>query len=227
LVVVVEVAADGFVVVVDVAADGFVVVVTGTVVVVVVGAVVVVVTGAVVPSMACRRATSVADGTLGSVAVDGPKATVINCRLRSLRSAGFEDVCPPTSLVSLPLFCAAVDSVQERTRTTPVLPASGVPVAHFCPFLYNTFAPGYCTLELDNFIPVYPEANLPKVACVPASLLDFGAMSRTPLPVVVKPVDDPDGVAASVGWTVPQMSMARPACHVCPTVGATALGVLA
>ena len=64
-------------VVVVVAADGLVVVVVGAEVVVVVdGATVVDVTGADV--RACRRASSVAAGTLGSDFEDGPNPTVIS-----------------------------------------------------------------------------------------------------------------------------------------------------
>jgi len=122
LVVVVVVATDDFVVVVVVATDDLVVVVvTGTVVVVVaVGATVVVVTGAEVPSTAWTSASSVAGGTFGSVAVDGPNPTVINCLFRNLRSAAFDETAPPTCLSSLPLFWLAVDRVHERARTTPV-----------------------------------------------------------------------------------------------------------
>jgi hypothetical protein len=89
------------------------------VVVVAVGAVVVVVTGADVPSMAWRRATSVAEGTLGRLLADGPNPTVINWVLRSLRSAAFVVYLPPSRLTSLPLFLLADDRVQDRARTTP------------------------------------------------------------------------------------------------------------
>jgi hypothetical protein len=81
--------------VVGVVAVGLVVVVVveeagAVVVVVAVGAVVVVVTGAVVPLIAWRRATSVAEDTLGRVLPDGPNPTVTSCALRSLRDAGFD-----------------------------------------------------------------------------------------------------------------------------------------
>jgi hypothetical protein len=97
-----------------------VVVAVGAVVVgVVVAGVVVVVATGVVPSTAWRSATSVAEGTLGRLLADGPNPTVINCVLRSLRSAAFVVYLPPSSLTSLPLFCVADDKVQDRARTTP------------------------------------------------------------------------------------------------------------
>jgi hypothetical protein len=117
------------VVVVVVAAAGDVVVVVA------VAAVVVVVRGADVPLMTCKRASSVDDGTFGNDAEAGPNARVINWLLRSLRLAGAEVYRPPTCLVSLPPLAVVVDRVHERARTTPTLPASGVPAAHLSPFL--------------------------------------------------------------------------------------------
>jgi hypothetical protein len=79
LAVVVVVVADDLAVVVVVPDAAVVVGVPDAAVVgVVVGGAVVVVTGAEVPLMACRRATSVADGTLGSALVAGPNPTVIS-----------------------------------------------------------------------------------------------------------------------------------------------------
>ena len=66
---------------------------------------------------------------------------------------------------------------------------------------------------------------MPRVALLPASLAVLGATSRTPLPVVVRPVVALDGEAASAGSIVPQMSKARAACQVVPTVGSTSVGV--
>ncbi len=63
------------------------------------------------------------------------------------------------------------------------------------------------------------------MALLPASLDVFGATSRTPSPVVVRPVFAVVGEAASAGSVVPQMSNARPACHAVPTVGSTTAGV--
>ena len=87
------------------------------------------------PLTACTRASSVDDGTLGNDAVDGPNPRVISWLLRSLRLAGDEVYTPPTCFVSLPLPWLVVDRVHQRARTTPTWPASGVPAAHFCPFL--------------------------------------------------------------------------------------------
>ena len=95
-------------------------------------------------------------------------------------------------------------------------------MAHFWPFLYAV-PPGYITLVLVSFMLEYSEANLPSVALFPASELVLGAMSRTPLPVVVRPLGEPEAVAGRAGSAVPQMSMARPACQVCPPIGATAV----
>ena len=85
---------------------------------------------------------------------------------------------------------------------------------------------GYLSLVSVNVNPIYPSANLPRVALLPASLDFLGAMARTPLPVVVRPVVAVDGDAGSAVSMVPQMSMANPACHDVPTVGSTTVGVL-
>ena len=101
-----------------------------------------------------------------------------------------------------------------------------MPAAHFWPFVYKgTEADGYFSVVLVSVRPAYPSANLPKVALLPASLAVFGAMSRTPLPVVVRPVVAVLGEAGSAGSIVPQMSKASPACHVVPAVGSTTVGV--
>ena len=79
---------------------------------------------------------------------------------------------------------------------------------------------------LVNVNPVYPSANFPRVALLPASLAFLGAMRRTPLPVVVSPVVAEVGEAGSADSMVPQMSKASPACHDVPTVGSTTVGAL-
>ncbi len=93
----------------------------------VVGAVVVVVTGADVPLMTCWSAWTVDVGTWGSDALDGPNPRVINWLLRNLRLAGAEVEAPP--------YCLLPFRIHQRARTTPTWPASGVPAAHFWPFL--------------------------------------------------------------------------------------------
>ncbi len=75
-------------------------------------------------------------------------------------------------------------------------------------------------------MPEYPEANLPKVALLPASPAVLGAMTSTPSLAAVRPVVAPLGVAGIDGSIFPQMSKANAACHVCPTVGCTAGAVL-
>lgn len=130
-------------------------------------------------------------------------------------------VAPPVSSCS-PFFSVFVVKIHERALTSPTLPASGVPAAHFSPFLYSCeVEDGYFNVVLVKVRPVYPSANFPNVALVPASLELFGAILRTPSPVVVRPVFAVDGEAASAGCIVPQMSIASPACHVVPTAGST------
>ena len=77
---------------------------------------------------------------------------------------------------------------------------------------------------LVSVSPGYPSANLPSVALFPASLLVFGAIERTPLPVVVSPVVAVEEEAASAGSMVPQTSKARAAFQVVPTAGWTTVG---
>ena len=79
---------------------------------------------------------------------------------------------------------------------------------------------------LVNVNPVYPSANFPRVALLPASLELFGSTRMTPLPVVVSPVFAVLGEAGIAGSIVPQTSKARPACHDVPTVGSTTAGTL-
>ena len=187
--------------------------------------VVVVVATGWVPLSTCSRATMVEHGGFGSDTLSGTNPTVISWRLTNLRSAGLTVVRPP--VCSTGRSSVWVDSTHERASTSPTLPASGVPAAHFSPFLYSgTEADGYFSEVLVSVRPSYPSANLPSVALFPASLAVFGAMRRTPLPVVVRPVVAVVGEAARAGSVVPQMSKARPACHVVPTVGSTTVGVL-
>ena len=78
---------------------------------------------------------------------------------------------------------------------------------------------------LVNVNPVYPSANFPRVALLPASLEVFGSTRMTPLPVVVSPVAVL-GEAGIAGSMVPQTSKARPACHDVPMAGSTTAGTL-
>jgi len=89
----------------------------------------------------------------------------------------------------------------------------------------GTLADGYFRVVFVNVRPAYSDANLPRVALLPASLALLGAMSRTPLPVVVSPVVAPVGEGGSAGSMVPQMSKASAACHVVFVVGSTTVGV--
>ena len=184
---------------------------------------VVLVTG-VVPLMAPMSARLVLPGGLGSDAPAGTKPTVMSWRFCSFKSFGWEEELPPvsSSWLFLDVF---VESTQVRTRISPFFPASGVPLAHVSP-LTSSVPVGYFSAVLVRVSPEYSDANLPRVALFPASLLDLGAMSRTPLPVVVRPEVEPWGLAVSAGCVVPQMSKASPACQVCPTVGCTAGVVL-
>ncbi len=233
------------VVVVD---EGFVVVVVGAAVVVVVeGAVVVVAAvelvvaegaevGVVVadgvevvvatgwlPARTWSNAVIVEPGGLGSVVPAGTKPTVMSWRLRSLRSAGLGELTPLVWTSWLFLVC--VVTTHHRADTSPTLPASGVPAAHFSPFLYSgTFAPGYFRVVLVSVRPWYSLANLPTVALAPASPAFLGAISRTPLPVVVSPEVELAGDAVRAGCVVPQMSKEMAACQVVPTVGGVVFG---
>ena len=65
--------------------------------------------------------------------------------------------------------------------------------------------------------------DLPEL--VDISVLDFGAMDSTPLPLVVSPVVVDVGDAGSGASVVPQMSKASAACHVVPTAGSTTAAV--
>ena len=69
--------------------------------------------------------------------------------------------------------------------------------------------------------PLYPSANLPRVALSPASLSVLGATTSTPSPLVVRPVLPEEGDAGNAGCIVPQMSKASAPCQVVPTVGST------
>ena len=89
----------------------------------------------------------------------------------------------------------------------------------------GTLAEGYLTEVLVSVRPLYPCANLPRVALLPASLAVLGAICRTPFPELVSPVVALAGEAARAGSIVPQMSKARPACHVVVVVGSTTAGV--
>jgi hypothetical protein len=167
----------------------------------------------------------VEEGGFGIAVPLGTKPVVISWRLANLRSAGLVVVAPPVSSSSWFLE-VVVEITQERAWTMPTLPASGVPVGHFSPLVYaGTLVDGYPSLVLVNVNPVYPSANLPKVALLPASLALLGSMRTTPLPLVVSPeeLEGEAGIAASM---VPQMSKARPACHDVPMVGSTTVGVL-
>ena len=135
-------------------------------------------------------------------------------------------MAPPVSFTSLFLE-VVVEITHERACTTPALPASGVPAAHFSPLVYVVaLVDGYVNFVLVNVNPVYPSANFPRVALLPASLEVFGATTRTPSPVVVRPVLALEGEAARAGSMVPQMSKERPACQEVPTVGSTTVGTL-
>ena len=164
-------------------------------------------------------------GGLGIAVPLGTKPVVISWRLANLRSAGSVVVAPPVSSSSWFLE-VVVEITHERACTMPALPASGVPDGHFSPLVYSVaLVDGYFSLVLVNVNPVYPSANFPKVALLPASLELFGSTRTTPLPLVVSPeaLEDEAGIAASM---VPQMSKARPACHDVPTVGSTTVGTL-
>ncbi len=93
-------------------------------------------------------------GGFGSAVPSGANPTVISWRLRNLRSAAFDVVRPPVSSSS-PFFAVLVEMTQERASTSPTLPASGVPTAHFWPFVYlGTLADGYCNVVLVKVRPV-------------------------------------------------------------------------
>jgi hypothetical protein len=85
-------------------------------------------------------------------------------------------------------------------------------------------AEGYLSEVLVSVRPSYPWANVPRLALFPASLALFGAIFKTPLPVVVRPVLAVLGEAGSACSIVPQTSKASPAFHVVPTAGSTTGG---
>ena len=188
---------------------------------------VVVVTGAGTPASTCSRAMIVEAGGLGSDVLSGTNPTVISWRLANLRSAGLTVVTPPVSSSS-PFLPVVVESTHERACTSPTLPASGVPVAHFWPFLYSgTSADGYFSVGVGQRQP-----GVPARRTCPGS--------RCSRPRSRSSARSEDAVAgrgqtrrgrwsarpASAGSMVPQMSKARPACHVVPTVGSTTGGRL-
>ena len=188
------------------------------------GAVVVVVATGWVPARTWSKAVIVEPGGLGNVVPDGTKPTVMSWRLTNLRSAGFTELMP--LVCTSWLFLVWVVTTHHRANTSPTLPASGVPAAHFSPFLYSgILASGYFSVVLVSVRPWYSLANLPTVALAPASLAFLGAMTRTPLPVVVRPEVELAGDAVSAGCVVPQMSKEIAACHVVPTVGGVEVGV--
>ena len=109
--------------------------------------------------------------------------TVISWRLRSLRLAGLSGGQAARLTCCSPFFRVLVDSTHQRACTSPTLPASGVPAAHFWPFVYaGTLADGYFSVVLVSVRPVYPEANLPNVALLPASLAVLGAIEQDAAP---------------------------------------------
>ena len=71
-----------------------------------------------------------ADVGLGSEVLAGTKPAVMSWRSTNLRSAGFTVVRPPASS-SWPFLPVLVVSTHQRACTSPTLPASGVPAAHF------------------------------------------------------------------------------------------------
>jgi len=238
---------EGFVVVVaagalDVVDEGFVVVVEagvagvtvdpGAVVDVTMCAVDVVTPGVVVvvatgwePERTWSSAVMLDVGGLGNEVLAGTKPTVMSWRLANFRSADFTVVRPP-ACSSSPFFPVLVVSTHQRASTSPALPASGVPVPHFSPFVYRgTLSDGYFREVFVRVRPVYPSANFPRVALLPASLALLGAICRTPFPELVRPVVALVGEAAKAGSIVPQMSKARAACHVVVVVGSTTAGV--
>src|SRR5580693_8017914 len=115
----------------------------------------------------------------------------------------------PPVCSSSPFLPVFVDSSHQRADTSP--------------FVYS-FEAGYFKVVLVSVRLLYPLANLPNVALFPASLELAGAILRTPSPVVVRPVFAVDGDAGNAGSVFPQMSKARPACHVVPTAGSTTGG---
>ena len=76
---------------------------------------------------------------------------------------------------------AALSRRQILARSSPVLPASGVPDGHFEPFVY-TCCFGSPTDVAVSVRPLYCEVNLPSVALVPASAELFGWIWITPAP---------------------------------------------
>ncbi len=128
-------------------------------------------------------------GGFGRAVPSGTNPTVISWRLSELEVGGLPRRGAPGLVLPRLFLAVVVEITHERACTTPTLPASGVPAAHFSPLVYVVaLVDGYFNLVLVNVNPVYPSANFPRVALLPASLEVFGATTRTPLPVVVRPV---------------------------------------
>ena len=157
----------------------------------------------------------------------GTNPTVISWRLRNLRSAGFKVVSAPGLLLLAVLGGLGRDHPPTGLHLADLAgvgrPGRALLAVRVQGDLGRT---GYFSLVLVSVNPVYPSANLPRVALLPASLAFFGAMAGRRSRVVVRPVVAVVGEAGSAGSMVPQMSKARPACHVVPTVGSTTAGVL-
>ena len=230
LVVVVD---EGFVVVVDEAGVD-VVVVSGADVVVVAdctvldvvpaAVVVVVATGADHrPGPAAGRV-MVEAGGFGSCVPFGTNPIVISWRFKSLRSAGFVGRDAP-GLLSSPFFAGlGRDDPRPRLHRRRPCRRQGCRPRTFRRCCTGTpSTTGSSSLVLVNVNPVYPSANFPRVALLPASLAFFGVMSENPAAGGGRGPSWPmDGEAGSAGCMVPQMSKASPACQEVPTAGWTA-----